>query len=74
MRIQLGWQYASTTAEFKEYVNKSNINTIVPRWLFLDKDGLTNNGIDKDLIDWAHRNGKRIWVDGRQPIQCANDA
>ena len=32
--IQLGWQYNSTTAEFKKQVEQSEVNTLVPRWFF----------------------------------------
>jgi len=62
MRIQLGWQYALSTAEYKMRVLQSDINTLSPRWLFLDKTGLNSSGLDPDLVDWAHRNGKRVWV------------
>lgn len=62
MRIQLGWQYALSTAEYKQRVLQSNINTLAPRWLFLDKTGLSTSALDSDLVDWAHRNGKRVWV------------
>lgn len=62
MRIQLGWQYALSTAEYKKVVLQSDINTLSPRWLFLDKTGLNRSAVDPDLVDWAHRNGKRVWV------------
>ncbi|WKL01348.1 hypothetical protein Q0F98_32650 [Paenibacillus amylolyticus] len=28
--VQLGWQYNSTTAEFKKQVEQSEVNTLVP--------------------------------------------
>lgn len=62
MRIQLGWQYALSTAEYKKAVLQSGINTLAPRWLFLDKTGLSSSNLDPDLVEWAHRNGKRVWV------------
>ena len=34
--VQLGWQYNSTTTEFKKQVEQSEVNTLVPRWFFLN--------------------------------------
>lgn len=61
-RIQLGWQYGQTTAQFERQIEKSNVNTLSPRWFFLGNSGVLENGVDPSLIAWAHRNGMRVWA------------
>ncbi|MBO9599682.1 MAG: glycoside hydrolase, partial [Cohnella sp.] len=60
--IQLGWQYGQTTSQFERQVEKSNVNTLSPRWFFLGDSGELENGVDPSLIAWAHRNGKKVWA------------
>lgn len=60
-RISLGWQYQSTTAEFIAQVKKSNVNTLSPRWFFLQADGSVSVNADASLVRWAHDNGKDVW-------------
>lgn len=59
--ISLGWQYQSTTDEFIAQVKKSGVNTLSPRWYFLQKDGTVSDLSDAALIHWAHANGKQVW-------------
>lgn len=59
--IQLGWQYASTTVQFIQQVSKSSINTLSPRYHFLQKDGSVSDGTDPALISWASAHGKKVW-------------
>lgn len=62
MRIQLGWQYQSSTEAYKQQILRSDINTLSPRWFFLNDDGLEITGINTELITWAHQRGKRVWA------------
>ncbi|AWX56045.1 glycosyl hydrolase [Brevibacillus brevis] len=59
--VSLGWQYQSTTEEFIAQVKKSGVNTLSPRWYFLQKDGTISDSTDTSLVQWAHANGKQIW-------------
>lgn len=59
--VSLGWQYQSTTDEFIAQVKKSGVNTLSPRWYFLQKDGTLSDFSDAALVHWAHANGKQIW-------------
>lgn len=59
--ISLGWQYQSTTEEFISQVKKTNVNTVSPRWYFLQKDGTVSDQSDAALVKWAHQNGKEVW-------------
>ena len=60
--IQLGWQYDSTTDEYKKQIEASNVNVLSPRWLFVGSTGLTTNNTDASLVSWAHAKGKKVWV------------
>jgi spore germination protein len=62
-QVMLSWQYGETTAQYEQRVIESNgmINTLSPRWFFLDSSGqFTDNG-EAALVTWAHQNGKKIW-------------
>lgn len=59
--VSLGWQYQSSTAEYIEQVKKSGVNTLSPRWYFLEADGSVSNNTDSSLVKWAHDNGKEVW-------------
>lgn len=60
-KVQMGWQYASTTAEYEEQVLSSDINTLSPRWFFLDENNMIKSNVDKNLIDFAKDNSIPIW-------------
>ncbi|MFD2371665.1 glycosyl hydrolase family 18 protein [Brevibacillus sp. GCM10020057] len=59
--VSLGWQYQSTTQEFIAQVQKAGINTLSPRWYFLQKDGTVSDNSDASLVHWAQQNGKEVW-------------
>lgn len=61
-KVQMGWQYASTTAEYEEQVLSSGINTMSPRWFFLDENNLVKNNIDNRLIRFAEVHSIPIWA------------
>lgn len=60
--IQMGWQYDSTTAEFIDQINASNINTLTPRWFFLLNNGLISDKTDPQLLTYAKQHNKKIWA------------
>jgi spore germination protein YaaH len=59
--IELGWQYQSTTSQYIESVKKSSVNTLSPRWYFLQPSGAISDHTDTSLVKWAHENGKKVW-------------
>lgn len=59
--IQLGWQYDSTTSEFKQQVARSPVNTLVPRWFFLNGSMQLTNQTDSSLLNWAETTGRQVW-------------
>lgn len=61
-RIQLGWQYGQTSAQFEQTVLKSNVNTISPRWYFAGKSGAITDNTDQALLTWAHKHNKKVWA------------
>lgn len=60
--IQLGWQYGQTTEEYKQSLLSSNINTLSPRWLYVENDGSVTDYADLSLVKWAHNNSKQVWA------------
>ncbi|WP_426334581.1 S-layer homology domain-containing protein [Paenibacillus silvae] len=59
--IQLGWQYNASTAEFIKQVQQSPVNTLVPRWFFLNGDMSVSNHVDSTLISWASSTDRKLW-------------
>lgn len=59
--ILLGWQYDSTTAEYEEQVLEAGINTLSPRWYFLDATEVVQDHTDQRLLTFAERNKLNIW-------------
>ncbi|QAY68604.1 glycoside hydrolase [Paenibacillus protaetiae] len=60
--IQLGWQYQQTTVQFEQSVKRSDINTLSPRWYFLEAKGAVSDYTDVSLVTWAKQNGKAVWA------------
>jgi len=61
-KIQLGWQYGQTTAQFEKQIESSAVNTLSPRWFFLgSSSSLTDLG-DRSLVSWAHNRSKKVWA------------
>lgn len=59
--ILLGWQYDSTTAEYEKQVLDAGINTLSPRWYFLDETEVVQDHTDQRLLTFAERNKLNIW-------------
>jgi spore germination protein len=60
-QIVIGWQYGDT-AEYKRNILKSNVNTLSPRWYFLEKSGTISDITESSLISWAKTNNKAVWA------------
>ena len=61
--LQLGWQNGLTTSQFQEKIKNSNVNTLIPRWFFLENTQVpVSNHVDSGLIAWAKQNNKKIWA------------
>jgi spore germination protein YaaH len=61
--IRLAWQYGLTTAQFEQQVQLANVNTLSPRWYFLEPSGIERTtNYDAELTKWAHRNGYSVWA------------
>jgi len=61
-KIVIGWQYGQTTEQYKANLVKSNVNTLTPRWYFIDQMGAVLDYTDSGLIAWAKQNNKQIWA------------
>ena len=73
--IQLGWQYAQTTAQFERQVAQSTVNTLSPPWYYLGKTGAIEDHTDAALLAWAHGQGKQVWaMVGNHSDQAATHA
>lgn len=59
--ITLGWQYDSTTAEFEQQILNSGINTLSPRWYFLDEQNIVKDNTDQRLVTFAKKHNLNIW-------------
>ncbi|OMF36861.1 hypothetical protein BK133_08025 [Paenibacillus sp. FSL H8-0548] len=60
--IKLGWQYGQTTQQYKENILLSNVNTLSPRWYFLEASGAITDYTDKSLVTWAKQHNKKVWA------------
>lgn len=60
--IQLGWQYQQTDEEYKKSILQSNVNTLSPRWYFLDSHGALSDHTEPSLVKWAKNKGKGVWA------------
>ncbi|MFW5432825.1 S-layer homology domain-containing protein [Paenibacillus apiarius] len=61
-RIEMGWQYELTRQQYIEHVEKSTVNTLSPRWYYIDKTQTVADHTDRELIAWAKKHGKQIWA------------
>ncbi|MHA7965062.1 S-layer homology domain-containing protein [Paenibacillus sp. CAU 1782] len=61
-RIVMGWNYGQTTAQYQANLGQSNVNTLSPRWYFVDGDGSIADLTDSSLILWARTNAKKVWA------------
>lgn len=60
--IHMGWQYDSTTTEFIDQVESSTVNTLVPRWFYLENNAVISDHSNVELLTYAKQNNKRIWA------------
>jgi spore germination protein YaaH len=60
--IRLGWQYGQTVPQFESSVLQSNINTLSPRWFFLNETGNISDFTDTSLLAWSQKQHKNVWA------------
>ncbi|WP_068503609.1 S-layer homology domain-containing protein [Paenibacillus kribbensis] len=60
--IRLGWQYDQTVQQFENTVLQSNINTLSPRWFFLNETGTISDYTNSSLLTWSKQHHKKIWA------------
>lgn len=60
--IRLGWQYDQTVQQFESTVLQSNINTLSPRWFFLNQTGSISDYTNSSLLTWSKQHHKKIWA------------
>ncbi|MFC5650050.1 S-layer homology domain-containing protein [Paenibacillus solisilvae] len=60
--LHLGWQYGQTTAQYERTVLQSNVDTLSPRWYFLEESGQIADTTDPALVAWAKKNNKAVWA------------
>ncbi|MDP1509476.1 S-layer homology domain-containing protein [Paenibacillus ottowii] len=60
--IRLGWQYDQTDQQFENTVLQSNINTLSPRWFFLNETGIISDYTSSSLLTWSKQHQKKIWA------------
>ncbi|MBE5394909.1 S-layer homology domain-containing protein [Brevibacillus borstelensis] len=60
--VILGWQYRSTVQEFIDLVKDTPVNTLSPRWFYLQADSSIADHTDATLVRWAHQNGRKVWA------------
>lgn len=61
-KINLGWQYGIPTSEFEQRSTYSGLlNTVSPRWFFLEPAGTFSDQADPSLLPWANTNVKKVW-------------
>jgi len=61
-RIEMGWHHELTTQQYIAQVASSPINTLTPRWYFLDSSQTVSDHTDRTLIHWAKQHGKQVWA------------
>ncbi|MCP3794722.1 S-layer homology domain-containing protein [Paenibacillus sp. CH40] len=60
--IRIGWQYDQTVQQFENTVLQSNINTLSPRWFFLNETGIISDYTNSSLLAWSKQHHKNIWA------------
>lgn len=60
--IKLGWQYAQTTQQYENNILQSNVNTLSPRWFFIEASGELSDNADPSLVTWAKKHNKKVWA------------
>ncbi|MCM3630691.1 S-layer homology domain-containing protein [Paenibacillus glycanilyticus] len=61
-RVQFGWQYGQTAAQYEQSVVQAKVTTLSPRWYFFDPAGGVSDYTDQSLVNWASKNKRQIWA------------
>ncbi|NMO97788.1 S-layer homology domain-containing protein [Paenibacillus lemnae] len=59
--IRMGWLYNGTTSQYISYAQSAGLNTLVPRWYYVEKDGSVSDYTDQKLLNWSRQSGTAVW-------------
>lgn len=59
--IRMGWLYNGNVSQYISYAKAANLNTLVPRWYFLEPSGTVTDYSNTELLQWSRQNGRKVW-------------
>lgn len=59
--IRMGWLYNGNVSQYIGYARAANLNTLVPRWYFLEPSGTVTDYSNTELLQWSRQNGRKVW-------------
>lgn len=59
--IQMGWMYNGSAKQYISYAKTAGLNTLVPRWYYIESTGSVSDSTDQELLKWAQLNGHKVW-------------
>ncbi|MGM1045121.1 Spore germination protein YaaH [Paenibacillus uliginis N3/975] len=59
--IQMGWMYNGSAEQYISYAKTAGLNTLVPRWYYIESTGAVSDKTDQKLLNWAQLNGRKVW-------------
>lgn len=59
--IQMGWLYNGTAKQYISYAKTAGLNTLVPRWYYIESTGIVSDRTDQELLKWSRLNGRKVW-------------
>jgi len=61
-RIIMGWKYNSSSQNYAQQLNHSNLNVVSPRWYTLTNSGnFVSIAADTKYLQDAHSKGEKVW-------------
>ncbi|MBO2944240.1 S-layer homology domain-containing protein [Paenibacillus sp. F411] len=60
--ISMGWFYQGTAAQYMAYAERAGLNTVSPRWYFLNEDGSVSNHTNDQILQWSRQNRVAVWA------------
>lgn len=60
--IRMGWLYDGTTKQYISYAKTAGLNTLSPRWYYIESSGVVSDRTDLDLLEWAKHEGRKVWA------------
>ncbi|KKO53444.1 glycoside hydrolase [Paenibacillus sp. DMB20] len=59
--IRMGWLYNGNVGQYISYAKAANLNTLVPRWYYIEPSGAVTNYSNIELLQWSRQNGRKVW-------------